>query len=55
MSSYAMPVPADPVPAPPATVYTVASGDLRPSANLAGWATQRRLEADLTEAITSLG
>jgi len=55
VSSYAMPVPADPVPAPPATVYTVASGDLRPSANLAGWATQRRLEADLTEAITSLG
>ncbi|MPY80958.1 MAG: fucose isomerase [Actinophytocola sp.] len=55
MSSYPTPAPADPVPAPPVTVYTVASGDLRPSANLAGWATQRRLEDDLTEAITSLG
>jgi hypothetical protein len=55
MSTYAMPVPAEPAQARPRTVYTVASGDLRPSANLAGWATQQRLESDLKAAIGSLG
>jgi hypothetical protein len=55
MSTYAMPVPAEPAQARPRTVYTVASGDLRPSANLAGWPTQQRLESDLTAAIGSLG
>src|SRR5918992_1604107 len=55
MSTYAMPVPAEPAQARPRTVYTVASGDLRPSANLAGWPTQLRLESDLTAAIGSLG
>jgi hypothetical protein len=55
MSTYAMPVPSEPAQARPRTVYTVASGDLRPSANLAGWPTQQRLECDLTAAIGSLG
>jgi hypothetical protein len=55
MSTYAMPVPAEPARARPRTVYTVASGDLRPSANLAGWPTQQRLEADLATAIGTLG
>jgi len=55
MSTYAMPVPAEPAQARPRTVYTVASGDLRPSANLAGWPTQQRLESDLTAAIGLLG
>jgi hypothetical protein len=55
MSTYAMPVPAEPAQARPRTVYTVASGDLRTSANLAGWPTQQRLESDLTAAIGSLG
>jgi hypothetical protein len=55
MSTYAIPVPAEPAQARPRTVYTVASGDLRPSANLAGWPTQQRLESDLTAAIGSLG
>jgi hypothetical protein len=55
MSTYAMPVLAEPAEPRPRTVYTVASGDLRPSANLAGWPTQQRLEADLTAAIGSLG
>jgi hypothetical protein len=55
MSTYAMPVPSEPAQARPRTVYTVASGDLRPSANLAGWPTQQRLESDLTAAIGSLG
>jgi hypothetical protein len=55
MSSYPMPVPAQPAPAQPQTVYTVASGDLRPSANLAGWPTQERLERDVAAAVASLG
>jgi len=55
MSSYPVPVLAEPAQAAPQTVYTVASGDLRPSANLAGWPTQERLERDLAAAVTSLG
>ncbi|HEX5510436.1 MAG TPA: hypothetical protein VFX41_01865 [Actinomycetales bacterium] len=41
--------------AAPATVYLVASGDLRNSANVMGWPTQQQLEADLGAAVTSLG
>ncbi|MPZ00847.1 MAG: fucose isomerase [Actinophytocola sp.] len=55
MTSYAEPVLSDPVPAVPRAVYTVASGDLRESANLAGWPTQQRLESGLAAAVTSLG
>ncbi|MEV0326993.1 fucose isomerase [Micromonospora echinospora] len=55
MSNYSMPVLVDPPAAAPRTVYTVASGDLRRSANVAGWPTQQRLEADLAAAVTALG
>lgn len=55
MTSYAMPVLAEPAQAAPNTVYTVANGDLRPSANLAGWSTQQQLESDLRTAVESLG
>ncbi|WP_416903436.1 fucose isomerase [Micromonospora echinospora] len=55
MSNYRMPVLVDPPAAAPRTVYTVASGDLRRSANVAGWPTQQRLEADLAVAVTALG
>lgn len=37
------------------TVYTVASGDLRLSANLAGWGTQQQLEADFAAAVGRFG
>ncbi|GAB2479540.1 L-fucose/L-arabinose isomerase family protein [Promicromonospora xylanilytica] len=39
----------------PKTVYLVASGDLRESANQAGWPTQAAMEADLTAALAELG
>ena len=39
-----MPVLTRPEPAAPTTVYTVASGDLRPSANVTCWPTQQKLE-----------
>ncbi len=55
MTSYAMPVLAEPGKTQPNTVYTVASGDLRLSANRTCWATQQKLESDLTAAVTSLG
>ncbi|MBL1286119.1 fucose isomerase [Streptomyces sp. NPDC057067] len=41
--------------AEPGTVYTVASGDLRPSANTTCWPAQEKLEKDLTAAVTALG
>ncbi|MBD8042659.1 fucose isomerase [Arthrobacter sp. Sa2BUA2] len=37
------------------TVYVVASGDLRLSANLAGWGTQQQLEADFAAAVGRFG
>jgi L-fucose isomerase-like protein len=55
MTHYAMPVLHQPEAAEPGTVYTVASGDLRPAANVTCWPTQQRLEADLAAAITKLG
>ncbi|MEU6337614.1 fucose isomerase [Streptomyces cellulosae] len=52
---YALPVP-HPMPvAEPGVVYTVASGDLRPSANVTCWPTQEKLENDLAAALTDLG
>ena len=39
----------------PKTVWLVASGDLRPSPNKAGWATQEKLEGSLTSALAGLG
>ncbi|MFI5658339.1 fucose isomerase [Streptomyces sp. NPDC051684] len=53
--TYALPRPLTPPAAEPGVVYTVASGDLRPSANLAGWPSQQKLEADLAAALTDLG
>ncbi|MEH1102797.1 fucose isomerase [Micromonospora sp. CPCC 205561] len=55
MSNYTVPVLVDPPAAVADTVYTVASGDLRRSANVAGWPTQQRLEADLAAAVDALG
>ncbi|GAA3796422.1 hypothetical protein [Streptomyces chiangmaiensis] len=52
---YALPQPR-PVPsAEPGVVYTVASGDLRESANVTGWPSQAKLEADLAAAVTNMG
>ena len=55
MSSYALPTPPSRPVAEPNTAYLIASGDLRASANLAGWPTQERMEADLTAALAELG
>ncbi|MFE6752631.1 fucose isomerase [Streptomyces sp. NPDC057684] len=52
---YAVPQPLIPSAAEPGTVYTVASGDLRPAANITGWPSQQKLEADLAAALTDLG
>ncbi|MFF1395720.1 fucose isomerase [Streptomyces sp. NPDC058287] len=52
---YAVPQPLTPSAAEPGTVYTVASGDLRPAANITGWPSQQKLEADLAAALTDLG
>ncbi|NAS20893.1 fucose isomerase [Herbidospora sp. NEAU-GS84] len=41
--------------AAPKTAYLIASGDLRLSANLAGWPTQVKMEADVTAAFAELG
>ena len=55
MTSYTLPVLAEQPKAAPGTVYTVASGDLRLSANATCWPTQQKLESDLATAINSLG
>lgn len=55
MPSYLFPVVTEPADAEPNAVYTVANGDLRPSANLACWPVQQTLEADLTAAVAGLG
>ena len=55
MNDYAMPVLSPPQVAEPQTVYTVASGDLRPSANVTCWPVQQRLESDLASALAAIG
>ncbi|MDQ1730754.1 MAG: hypothetical protein QOK10_913, partial [Pseudonocardiales bacterium] len=55
MTPYAMPQLVKPPAAEAGVVYTVASGDLRLSANVAGWPIQEKLEADLTAAVEKLG
>ncbi|MER7441917.1 fucose isomerase [Micromonospora avicenniae] len=55
MTSYQLPQLADPSSAAPGTVYTVASGDLRPAANVTCWPTQQQLETDLAAAVNALG
>lgn len=52
---YALPQPAARPAAEPNTAYLIASGDLRESANTAGWATQAAMEADVTAALGELG
>ncbi|MEV4511064.1 fucose isomerase [Dactylosporangium sp. NPDC049525] len=55
MTPYVLPpAPSRPA-AEPKTAYLIASGDLRPKANLAGWPTQVRMEADVTAAFAELG
>ncbi len=53
--AYAVPALAEPAAAPENTVYLVASGDLRESANVAGWPTQVELERVLTDAFAAQG
>lgn len=55
MTSYAMPQLVEPEKAERGVVYTVASGDLRLSANVLGWPTQERLESALEAALRTLG
>lgn len=55
MSNYAIPHLSKPLPVPDKTAYLVASGDLRESANVAGWPTQVELERVLIEALEQLG
>src|SRR5699024_4203397 len=55
MTTYDMPVPLAELSAPAKTVYLVASGDLRESANTAGWPTQVELEKILTDAFAEHG
>jgi len=53
--SYQFPSPTPTPQAEPGVVWTVASGDLRPAANVTCWPTQAQLEADVTAAVESLG
>jgi hypothetical protein len=55
MSRYPLPATAERPAAEPRTAYLIASGDLRHSANVAGWPTQARMEADITAAFAGLG
>ena len=53
--TYTLPSPAPQLTAPARTAYLIASGDLRESANIAGWPTQARMEADVSAALAELG
>ncbi|MEU7874007.1 fucose isomerase [Dactylosporangium sp. NPDC049140] len=55
MSSYTLPAAVERPAAEPDTVYLIASGDLRPAANQAGWPTQVAVEAAITAAFAELG
>jgi hypothetical protein len=55
MSTYTLPAPSSSPALAPRTAYLIASGDLRESANTAGWATQAAMEAALTAALADLG
>ena len=55
MTRYRFPAPPVTRTAPPGTVYLVASGDLRPSANVQGWPVQQQFEADVARAVESFG
>src|SRR5205823_3278648 len=51
MTDYAMPVTLTRPAAPEQTAYLITSGDLRESANVAGWPTQVELEAGVTRVL----
>ena len=55
MSTYTLPVRAERPAAAPKTAYLIASGDLRESANTAGWPTQAAMEAAVVAAFADLG
>ena len=55
MSRYPLPAPAARPTAAAKTAYLIASGDLRHSANIAGWPTQAQMEKDITAAFAELG
>lgn len=55
MSTYTLPTRATRPETAPRTAYLIASGDLRESANTAGWETQSAMEADVTKALADLG
>jgi hypothetical protein len=55
MTSYTIPAPRIVPAVEPKTAYLIASGDLRESANLAGWPVQSALEQDVTAAFAELG
>ncbi|MEJ1090483.1 fucose isomerase [Microbacterium istanbulense] len=53
--TYTLPAPAARPETAPQTAYLIASGDLRESANTAGWPTQVELEAGVTRVLEDLG
>lgn len=55
MTVYAVPSTPNKTTAEPKTAYLIASGDLRESANLAGWLVQQELEKHVTVAFEELG
>lgn len=55
MSTYTLPAPSIRPIAEPRTAYLITSGDLRESANVAGWPTQVELEAGVTRVLEDLG
>lgn len=55
MTTYTLPTVANRPEADPDTAYLIASGDLRESANTAGWPTQVELEAGVTRVLNDLG
>lgn len=55
MSAYSLPTVAERPALAPKTAYLIASGDLRESANVAGWPTQQALEAGVVKVVEDLG
>jgi hypothetical protein len=55
MPTYDVPVARHELTAAPRTAYLIASGDLRPAANVAGWPTQASVEAAITSAFAGIG
>ncbi|MGV2982277.1 fucose isomerase [Microbacterium sp. AGC85] len=55
MTSYTLPAAASRPASAPKTAYLITSGDLRESANTAGWATQAALEVSVTSVFNEFG